>query len=228
MLKFDVSKFAGNHISAATVSLYNYCSATCSTSGAATVATRITSSWSSSSIAWGAQSSATTTGMASSTGHWGDSTCSVNWSNWRLQSIVQAWADGYGLQIRGESETDSTTWRRFRSANYTTAGYAPKLVVTYNSYATTSPLAISPSTVNAYSGKRYVATCTPTLSAKVTDADGSTVKGQFEIINDPAYPDTTYSYTGTSASVASGSTAKLIIPSASQLAAVHLRMRVRG
>lgn len=83
--------------------------------------------------------------------------------------------------------------------------------------------------MNAYSGKRYVTTYTPTLSAKVTDADGSTVKGQFEITNDPSYSgETSYSYTGTSTSVASGGTAKLTIPSASQLAGAHLRMRVRG
>ncbi|MEU9413496.1 DNRLRE domain-containing protein [Streptomyces sp. NPDC048281] len=232
-LKFDVSKFTGKHITSATMSLYNYYSATCSTSGAATQARRITSAWSSSSITWGVQPSTTTTGVATNTGHWGySSSCAANWSNWNLQTITQAWADGstnYGLQIRSADETDSTTWRRFRSANYTTSGYAPKLVVTYNSYATTSSLAISPSSVNAYSGKRYVTTYTPTLSAKVTDADGSTVKAQFEITNDPSYSgETSYSYTGTSSSVASGSTAKLAIPSASQLAASHLRMRVRG
>jgi RHS repeat-associated protein len=232
-LKFDVSKFTGKHITSATMSLYNYYSATCSTSGAATQARRITSTWSSSSITWGAQPSTTTTGVATNTGHWGySSSCPAAWSNWNLQTITQAWADGstnYGLQIRSADETDSTTWRRFRSANYTTSGYAPKLVVTYNSYATTSSLAISPSSVNAYSGKRYVTTYTPTLSAKVTDADGSTVKAQFEITNDPSYSgETSYSYTGTSSSVASGSTAKLTIPSASQLAASHLRMRVRG
>ncbi|WP_416960786.1 DNRLRE domain-containing protein [Streptomyces sp. Agncl-13] len=231
-LKFDVSKFAGKHITAATMSLYNYYSATCDTGGSATLAKRITSTWTSSAITWGVQPSTTTTGQASNTGHWGGSTCSANWSNWNLQTIAQAWADGstnYGLQIRADSESDSTTWRRFRSANYTTSGYAPKLVVTYNSYPTTSALAISPSAVNAYSGKRYVTTYTPTLSAKVTDADGSTVKGQFEITNDPSYSgETSYSYTGTSASVASGGTAKLAIPSASQLAGAHLRMRVRG
>ncbi|MFJ4940630.1 DNRLRE domain-containing protein [Streptomyces pseudovenezuelae] len=231
-LKFDVSKFTGKHITSATMSLYNYYSATCSTSGAATDALRITSSWSSSSITWGAQPSTTTTGMASNTGHWGYTGCAANWSNWNLQSITQAWANGsanYGIQVRADSESDSSTWRRFRSANYTTSGYAPKLVVTYNSYPTTNSLAISPNSVNAYNGKRYVTTYTPTLSAKVTDADGSTVKGQFEITNDPAYSgETSYSYTGTSPSVASGSTATLAIPSASQLAGAHLRMRVRG
>ncbi|WP_249125997.1 DNRLRE domain-containing protein [Streptomyces sp. A2-16] len=231
-LKFDMSQFAGKHITSATMSLYNYYSATCSTSGAATVAKRITSSWSSSSITWGAQPSTTTTGKASNTGHWGYTGCAANWSNWNLQTIAQAWADGsanYGLQISADDESDSSTWRRFRSANYTTSGYAPKLVVTYNSYATTASLAISPSSVNAYSGKRYVATYTPTLSAKVTDPDGSTVKAQFEITNDPSYSgETSYSYAGTSSSVVSGGTAKLTIPSASQLAGAHLRMRVRG
>ncbi|WP_329257837.1 DNRLRE domain-containing protein [Streptomyces sp. NBC_01478] len=231
-LKFDVSKFAGKHITAATMSLYNYYSATCDTTGSPTLAKRITSTWTSSAITWGAQPTTTTTGQASNTGHWGGSTCAANWSNWSLQTITQAWADGsanYGLQVRADSETDSTTWRRFRSANYTTAGYAPKLVVTYNSYATTSASAISPSAVNAYNGKRYATSLTPTLSAKVTDADGSTVKGQFEVTADPAYADTTYTYTATSASVASGSTAKLTIPSASAFpAGTHLRFRVRG
>ncbi|WP_369030600.1 DNRLRE domain-containing protein [Streptomyces adonidis] len=232
-LKFDVSKFAGKHITAATMSLYNYYSATCSTSGAATLAKRITSTWSSSSITWGAQPTTTTTGDASNTGHWGyDSSCAANWSNWNLQAITQAWADGstnYGLQIASASETDSTTWRRFRSANYSTSGYAPKLSVTYNSYATTASSAVSPNYANPYNGKTYVTSLTPTLSAKVTDADGSTVKGQFEITADPAYADTTYTYTGTSASVASGATAKLTIPSASAFpAGKHLRLRVRG
>ncbi|MGW3647093.1 DNRLRE domain-containing protein [Streptomyces sp. NPDC000878] len=232
-LKFDVSKFAGKHITAATMSLYNYYSATCSTSGAATLAKRITSTWTSSSITWGAQPTTTTTGDASNSGHWGyDSSCAANWSNWNLQAITQAWADGstnYGLQIAGASETDSTTWRRFRSANYSTSGYAPKLVVTYNSYATTASSAVSPNYANPYNGKTYVTSLTPTLSAKVTDADGSTVKGQFEITADPAYADTTYTYTGTSASVASGATAKLTVPSASAFpAGKHLRLRVRG
>lgn len=233
-LKFDVTKLAGTDITSATMKLYNYYSATCSTSGAATQARRITSTWSSTSVTWAAQPSTTTTGMATNTGHWGySSSCPAAWSNWNMQSIVQAWADGstnYGLQLRSADEHDASTWRRFRSANYTTSGYAPQLVVTYNSYpGKPTSAAVSPSAVNAYNGKRYVTTYTPTLSAKVSDPDGSTVKAQFEITNDPAYSgETTYSYTATSASVSSGATATLAVPSASQLAASHLRLRVRG
>ncbi|MEU1516243.1 DNRLRE domain-containing protein [Streptomyces sp. NPDC005811] len=231
-LKFDVSKFTGKHITSATMSLYSYYSSSCS-STAVTQAKRVTSTLNTTTLTWGAQPSTTTTNMATNSGHWGySSSCPANWSNWTLTGMVQDWANGAtnnGIQLRSSDETDSTNWRRFRSANYTTSGYAPKLVVTYNSYATISSLAISPSSVNAYNGKRYVTTYTPILSAKVTDADGSTVKAQFEITNDPSYSgETSYSYTGTSSSVASGSTAKLTIPSASQLAASHLRMRVRG
>ncbi|MFE7954461.1 DNRLRE domain-containing protein [Streptomyces sp. NPDC057413] len=232
-LKFDVSKLAGKHITAATMSLYNYYSATCSTSGAATQAKRITSTWSSSSITWGAQPSTTTTDMATNTGHWGySSSCPAAWSNWNLQSMVQSWASGstnYGIQLRSADETDSTSWRRFRSANYSTAGYAPKLSVTYNSYATTSSAAISPNFPNPYNGKTYVTSLTPTLSAKVTDADGGNAQAQFEITADPAYADTTYSYTALGKTVASGSASTLTVPSANAFpAGKHLRFRVRG
>ncbi|WP_329266873.1 DNRLRE domain-containing protein [Streptomyces sp. NBC_01451] len=233
-LKFDVSKFAGKHITDTNFALYSYYSSTCSREGAGTTVRRITSTWSSTSLTWETRPSSSGTGAVNNLVPRGySSDCPAAWSNWDIDTIVQAWADGatnYGLMVYGTSETDSTTWRRFRSANYTTTGYAPKLTVTYNSYpAKPSSTAIAPSQVNAYSGYRYVTSLTPTLSAKVTDPDGSSTKGQFEITADPTYADTTYSYTGTSASVASGSTAKLTVPSASALpAAKHLRYRVRA
>ncbi|WP_324604865.1 DNRLRE domain-containing protein [Streptomyces xylophagus] len=235
-LKFDVSKFAGKHITDTNLALYSYYASTCSTSGAGTQVRRITSTWSSSTVTWAAQPSTTTTGAVTNTAALGYSTsCPAGTMNFDIDTIVQAWADGstnYGLQVRGASETDSLTWRRFRSANYVSGDGStePHLTVTYNSYpATPSSAAISPSQVNAYNGKRYVTSLTPTLSAKVTDPDGSATKGQFEVTADPAYADTTYTYTATSSSVASGATAKLTIPSASAFpAGVHLRYRVRA
>ncbi|WP_245883520.1 DNRLRE domain-containing protein [Streptomyces hyaluromycini] len=231
-LKFNVSPFKGKHITSATLALYSYWSSSCSP-GAGTRARRITSDWSSSNITWGDQPTTTTVGAVVNTGAWGySSDCPATWSRWGLDDIVQAWADGlpnYGLRINSADETDSLTWRRYRSANYATAGYAPKLTVTYNSYATTASAAVSPKYANPYNGTTYVTSLTPTLSAKATDADGSTVKAQFEVSADPAYADTTYSYTSTSSSVVSGGTAKLTIPSASAFpAGTHLRFRVRG
>nr|WP_078655414.1 DNRLRE domain-containing protein [Streptomyces fulvoviolaceus] len=233
-LKFDVSKFVGKHITDTNFALYNYYSSTCSSTGSGTTVRRITSAWSSSTLTWATRPSSAGTGaVVNLVPHGYSSACPAAWSNWDIDTIVQAWADGttnYGLMVYGTDETDSLTWRRWRSANYTTSGYAPKLTVTYNSYPSTpSSLAISPSQVNAYNGTRYVTSLTPTLSAKVTDPDGSSTKGQFEVTPDPAYADTTYSYTGTSASVSSGSTAKLTIPSASAFpAGTHLRYRVRA
>ncbi|MEH0419384.1 DNRLRE domain-containing protein [Streptomyces sp. B21-083] len=230
-LKFDMSKFAGKHITDTNFALYSYYSSTCATNGAGTTVRRITSDWSSTSLTWGTRPSSSGTGAVNNLVPRGySSACPAAWSNWDIDAIVQAWADGatnYGLMVYGTSETDSTTWRRFRSANYTTTGYAPKLTVTYNSYPTKpTSVAIAPSQVN---GVRYATSLTPTLSAKVTDPDGSSTRGQFEVTADPAYADTTYSYTATSAAVASGSTANLTVPSASALpAGKHLRYRVRA
>lgn len=233
-VKFNAAPFTGKHVTSATMSLYSYYSSTCATTGPGTQARRVTSPLDTSTITWGAQPSTTTTNMFTNTGHWGyDSSCPANWSNWTLTGMVQDWANGApndGIQIRSADETDPTTWRRFRSANYSTAGYAPKLVVNYNSYpALPSAVSVTPSAADSYDHTRYVSSLTPSLQATVTDADGGSVQGQFEITADPAYADTAYSYTGTSASVSSGSTAKYTVPSGNALPnGVHLRMRVRG
>lgn len=235
-LMFDVAKFKGKHITDTNLALYSYYASTCSTTGAGTQVRRITTSWSSSTVTWGAQPSTTTTGAVTNKAALGwNSSCPAGTMNFDIDTIVQAWADGsanYGLQVRGADESDTLTWRRFRSANYNSGvdgATEPHLTVTYNSYATTASAAIQPSVVNAYNGSRYVTSLTPTLSAKVTDADGSTVKGQFEITPNPTSADTTYTYTAYGTTVASGSTSTLAIPSASAFpAGTHLRYRVRA
>ncbi|MFJ9971329.1 DNRLRE domain-containing protein [Streptomyces sp. NPDC090621] len=234
-LMFNVSPFAGKHITDTNLALYSYYSSTCSTSGAGTEIRRITSSWSSSAVTWAAQPSTTTAGAVVNKAALGyNSSCPAGTMNFDIDAIVQAWADGsanYGLRVASPDETDSLTWRRFRSANYVSGDNSvePHLTVTYNSYATTASAAISPSTQNAYNGHKYVTSPTPTLSAKVTDPDGSSVRGQFEVSADPAYGDTTYSYTGTTAPVASGATASLTVPVANAFPSeAHLRYRVRA
>ncbi|MFC8260734.1 DNRLRE domain-containing protein [Streptomyces sp. NPDC057291] len=234
-LQFDVAKFKGKHITDTNLGLYSYYSSTCSTSGAGTQVRRVTADWDPSAITWGAQPATTTTDAVTNTAALGySSSCPGGWMNFDVDGIVQTWANGtanYGLRIAGASETDSLTWRRFRSANYAAdTALHPTLTVTYNSYPSVpSGQAVSPSTINAYNGNRYVTSLTPTLSAKVTDGDGGTVKAQFEVTPDPAYADTTYTYTGTSAAVASGGAVQLAIPSANAFpAGSHLRYRMRG
>ncbi|MFJ4007918.1 DNRLRE domain-containing protein [Streptomyces sp. NPDC090023] len=235
-LKFDVSPFTGKHITDTNLALYSYYSATCGTTGPGTEVRRVTGTWDSSAVTWSAQPATTTAGAVVNKAALGyDSSCPGGTMNFDIDSIVSAWASGsanYGLRIAGASETDPTTWRRFRSANYVSGDNSaePHLTVTYDSYpAVPASAAISPSALNAYNGKRYVTSLTPTLSAKVTDADGGTVKAQFEVTPDPAVADTTYTYTATSAGVASGATASLAVPSANAFpVGAHLRYRVRG
>ncbi|MFI1018695.1 DNRLRE domain-containing protein [Streptomyces sp. NPDC020965] len=235
-VKFDVSAFKGKRINDTNLGLWSYYSSTCQTTGSGTQVRRITGDWNSSTITWGAQPATTDVGAITNTAAKGwNSSCPAGPVDFDIDAIVQAWTDGqpnHGLQIRGTSETDSLTWRRFRSANYVSGDHAqePHLTVTYDSYpGAPTASAISPSAVNAYNGIRYVTSLTPTLSAKVTDPDGATVRAQFEISPDPAYNDTTYTYTGTSGAVASGSNATFTIPTANKLpSGPKLRYRVRG
>ncbi|WP_330290335.1 DNRLRE domain-containing protein [Streptomyces sp. NBC_00576] len=235
-LRFDVAAFKGKHITDTNLALYSYYSSTCATTGAGTEVRRVTGTWTSSDITWAVQPATTTTGAVTSTAAKGYSaSCPAGTVNFDIDAIVQAWADGstnQGVRIAGASETDSTTWRRYRSANYVSGDGStePHLTVTYNSYpAVPSSTAIAPSQVNAYNGKRYVTSLTPTLSAKVTDADGANAQAQYEITADPAYADTTYTYTGYGTTVTSGSTSTRAIPSASAFpAGSHLRYRVRA
>ncbi|MFE3853604.1 DNRLRE domain-containing protein [Streptomyces griseorubiginosus] len=201
-LKFDVSKFAGKHITDTNLALYSYYSSTCATSGSGTTVRRITSSWSSTSVTWATRPSSTGTGAVVNTGAHGysASSCPAAWSNWDIDAIVQAWADGspnYGLTVYGTDETDSTTWRRFRSANYSNSAYAPKLTVTYNTKPGT------PTPVAPVSGTASADT-TPTLQAKATDADANTVRLTFEVWDSSG---TTRKAVGTSGYVSSGTTA---------------------
>ncbi|MET9134312.1 DNRLRE domain-containing protein [Streptomyces antibioticus] len=237
-LKFSTSQYTGKKIVDTDLRLYSYYSSTCSTTGSGVQARRVTTDWDPSAISWSAQPSTTTTGAVTSTAAKGySSSCPAGLVSWDVDAIVQAWADGspnYGIRLAAVNETDVLTWRRYRSANYVDGSHnpdvEPSLTVTYNSYpATPTSPAMSPSTLNAYNGKRYVTSLTPQLSAKVSDADGGTVKAQFEITPDPAYNDTTYTHTATTTGVASGSTATLAIPSANAFpAGSHLRYRVRG
>lgn len=182
-VKFDVSRYTGKHILSAELRLHSYWSSSCSNTGAGVAARRITESWDSSAVTWGAQPATTDAGAAVSTSSYGhDAACPANFMRWNMAGIAQAWADGepnHGLQIKGVNETDSSTWRRFRSANYVDGSQGPTepaLSVTYN----TKPGVASP--VSPANGT-VTADTTPTLSAKATDPDGDTVRFTIDVWN---------------------------------------------
>lgn len=92
--------------------------------------------WDSSAVTWDTMPSVTNTGQVVNTGaHGYSSACPAAHSHWDIDGIVQAWADGaanYGLQLSAVDETDSLSWRRYYSANYTgDSDDVPHLTVTY-------------------------------------------------------------------------------------------------
>ncbi|MEU2283568.1 DNRLRE domain-containing protein [Streptomyces sp. NPDC013178] len=180
-LKFDVSDLAGKHIVDTNLALYSTWSSSCSTAGSGTQIRRVTSAWTSSAVTWGEQPSTTTTGAVTSTVAKGySSDCPAGTVNFDVDAIVQAWADGEdnnGVQVRGVDETDSLTWRRYRSANYVSgedADTEPHLSVTYDAY---------PSTAAPFLPLSGTATAdaTPTLRARATDADLDELRYTFEV-----------------------------------------------
>ncbi|MFG2962115.1 DNRLRE domain-containing protein [Streptomyces sp. NPDC048288] len=200
-LKFDVSQFAGKEIKTAYLSMHSYYSSTCSTSGAGVQVRRITGSWDSSTVTWDTKPASTATGAKTSTEAFGySSDCPAARQTWQIGGIVQAWVEdgepNYGVEVRGKSETDSTTWRRYRSANYSDTSKAPKLSVTYNTVPAT-PTLVAPATGS------YTADTTPELSARATDGDSQSVRVTFQVYDAAG---TTQVTSGTTAYKASGST----------------------
>ncbi|MGW1150656.1 DNRLRE domain-containing protein [Streptomyces rubiginosohelvolus] len=158
--------------------------------------------------------------------------CNDGWVTADVTALTQAWADNAhaenSLGIRATDEKDPYAWKRFNSRN--APANVPVLSVTYNSLpGIPSAPALSPFSYNAFNKRTYATSPTPTFAAKVSDPDGGPVRAQFEVSPDPAFNDAgTYSWTGTSGAVASGSTAKLALPADKKLGSFGYRLRTRA
>lgn len=211
-LKFDGgnSKWAGKHITSASMKLRNFYSGSCT--GSAIRASRLTSNWDLSGLTWGNQPNGATTNYTDmSTARGFSSSCPAADVSFNLTSMVQAWASGtanYGLRLMAVNEDVNSSWRRYRSANYSDTSLAPTLSVTYNSYPN-KPAAL---TVTPGSGT-LIRSTTPTLSTVLSDPDGGQVRGNYEVWEGtPGTGTSIWSWTG-SATTASGSTVNSVVPS---------------
>ncbi|AXG77659.1 DNRLRE domain-containing protein [Streptomyces paludis] len=228
-LAFPMASVTGKNITQAKLNLWNFHSWSC--------AARSWEVWDTGSVS----ASARWTAQPAWRKKWADTTstkgyssgCADGWVSQDITGLAQSWAANGNatntLGIRATDESDPYGWKKFNSAD--AASNIPYLSVTYTSLASVpTGQAITPSLVNAYNGKRYVTSLTPQVSAKVSHAGGGSVKAQFEITPDPAYNDAGgYSYTVTSANVASGGNAKITVPADKAFpAGSHLRYRVRG
>ncbi|MET9453118.1 DNRLRE domain-containing protein [Streptomyces cinerochromogenes] len=235
-LKFDTARFLGKHIVDADLRLYSHWSSTCSTNNSGIQVRRVTSDWDPSAITWGSQPGTTTASAPVSTAAKGySSACPAGQVSWDIDGIAQAWADGqpdYGVRLAAVDETDPLTWRRYRSANYVDGSHdaatEPSLIVTYNS-APAVPASLDVSPLKTGTTLTTAGSLTPTLQAKVGDADAdSDLVTEFQVQPDPAFADTTYTWTGKTAQFAPGTVATTQIPTASAAPdGSHLRMRAR-
>lgn len=153
----------------------------------------------------------------SSSGSGGPSSCPAAWVGWdvtsALQSTVNAGGTSITLMVKAGSETDNYYWKRFENN--------PNISINYNTLpATPSSLAIAPCTT--CTSPALVGTAQPTLSAKVSDADGQAQRADFEVWT----PDHVTKVTGGSvSSIASGATGSWKVGTALANNTYHWRVR---
>ncbi|WP_152990326.1 DNRLRE domain-containing protein [Sphaerimonospora mesophila] len=228
-LKFDTSALAGVQVSDAILRLYKTGVEEDNVfDGSGPKVQRITSDWNQSTLTWAGRPSITTSGQASipaSAVHNGVAEA----LSWTVTSIVQAWASGtanYGVEVRAANETLDFVNMEFHSAEKTGGAHPPQLVVTYTvaSSPSAADLSITPSTGTT------VTSVTPTLHATVADPAGGSLRADYEIEHDPAYPaeGTGVIWAGSSAAVASASNAPAAVPGGNLTDGWHIRWRARA
>ncbi|WP_214325762.1 phospholipase A2 [Nonomuraea sediminis] len=112
----------------------------------------------------------------SSSGSGGPSSCPSSWVGWdvasALQDIMNAGGTSITFKVQAGSETDNYYWKRFDNN--------PHISITYNTVpATPTSLALAP--CSTCTNPATTNATQPTLSAKVSDADGQALRADFEI-----------------------------------------------
>jgi len=176
------STWDGTDVLSANLVLRDWNSQTCT--AAPIRAAQITSSWTFGGISWSNQPTVSSAHYGEySPAHGHSSACPVDDATFDVTSIVKAWATGspnYGIRLKADDETNSNTWRQYRSTNYMYTSTRPLLTTTYNRYPNVPPTPqVKP--VSAYApygglSSLYTSDTTPAVSATVKDPDGGTVR----------------------------------------------------
>ncbi|MDG4832664.1 hypothetical protein O7627_25630 [Solwaraspora sp. WMMD1047] len=223
---WNAAVLAGKQINSATVHFWNWWSHTCTpkaweiwSTGAASTATRWTNQ-----PAW-LHHEATST---MTKGY--DAECDDGWSTINgtafFQRAATAGASQAHMGIRATDETDTTTFKQFRSRETTATSQVPYAVVTYNSWPTVTARSTVPATACVTgTGRPLVNTLTPQLRATVSDGDGTAMSVEFEWwalgASAPLGGQTV-------ANVTSGATASVTVPAGAFTDGGRYRWRVRA
>jgi RHS repeat-associated protein len=196
-LKFDLSS-ASNFVNpntvvtAANLHLYEWHSASCATRQIDSH--RATAFWSSSVITWDTRAAYESSPDGSAVeAHGFSSSCPDAWLNGStgisVKYTVTAWAHSgyptsapnYGVVLDAANETDSLSWKRFYSSDYATSSKRPYLTYSY----VHRPVQPSVTTVTGLNksaaGKYYTNVTRPTVTDAVSDVDGGSLIGRFQL-----------------------------------------------
>ncbi len=142
-----------------------------------------------------------------------------------ITSTVQDWVNGtytnYGLALVAASETSDLYWKRFDSGD--ASSHVPYITTTYNSYPNTPGTPTMTPVTGTGPSSYWTKTTTPTLSATVSDPDGGSVRGLFDV-----YYGGTLEWSGYSGYVTSGQTASVTVPSGKLFESHLYTIRVFG
>ncbi|WP_433349470.1 RHS repeat-associated core domain-containing protein [Micromonospora sp. CA-111912] len=222
---WGVSALRGKQITSATVNFWNFWSNTCTatsweiwSTGAASSATR-----------WGTQPTWAQQ-EATSTQTKGGTACADGWVSISGTTFFQRAATANQstayMGVRGTNEASLDSFKQFRSRNAADNSQVPYAVVNYNSYPTVGTRSTVPATACATGASRpKVNTATPQLKSVVSDAEGSTVKAEFEWWTLTGITKLGSAITGTAAS---GSTFSTTVPAATFTHNTSYKWRVRG
>ena len=210
------SAIVGMKVQSANLVMRNWSSSTCT--GAPIQVQRITSAWDASTLTWANQPSVTAANSDTYTPAFGAASglCGPSGNaTWHLFKLVQDWANGapnYGVEVSAVDETNSDTYRQYRSMDYFDPSKAPTLTVTTNAYPDT-PTNVAVDSLTPYQDTggtttNYVSTVTPTVSATVTDPDNSQLSGQFSVVEGG----TVLIAKGQGSTVTSGGTSSFAVP----------------
>ncbi|MFJ8577241.1 LamG-like jellyroll fold domain-containing protein [Micromonospora sp. NPDC093277] len=180
-LRFNTTGFAGSRIITAKLRLWNYHSWSCTAMSWEAWRTDYVDS----SVRWTNQPTARVKVGTSTETKGYNSSCNDGYVYIEVGGALQYAADNNqtsaSVMLRGTSESDHLSWKRFDSAEGT---HPPLVSITYNSApGTPSALAVAPCYTLCGAGARTSAV-RPTLSAKLADADaGQALQAEYEVRN---------------------------------------------
>ena len=194
LVGFLDDQYAGNHVTSATLGLYNTFSGSCTASDLSVFP--VTDPWDETTT-WASGPDFRTDYSGTGTfAHGFSGTCPAAAESIDVTDIVAAWSwsdiNRYGFLLAA-SDSDTSERKAFCSmdlgaAPCDQASRVPTLSVTYNSYPWDPREVTASPEVAGSNGITYVTSLTPNLQAKIGNTDGANVSVQGEISYDEDFP----------------------------------------